>query len=200
MLVLSNVIIALCLTLAHSMSNSLMEDKSSVAKDKLSHYNYFLGQNTETSASTATGGVEESNTIKISSQIEIPNSEGMRLVVEALQVIWEALVKGLMAGFLPTMERVRRETRHDWESSFLLDWLIDMFGAMIGRQRCSQKGACRTGKFMQDKLPGAQMIVIMAETFIPPVALEWFGVVRQSVINRSDSCVEEYQCDFSEEE
>ena len=197
---MSNVIIALCLTLAHSMSNSLMEDKSSVAKDKLSHYNYFLGQNTETSASTATGGVEESNTIKISSQIEIPNSEGMRLVVEALQVIWKALVKGLMAGFLPTMERVRRETRHDWESSFLLDWLIDMFGAMIGRQRCSQKVACRTGKFMQDKLPGAQMIVIMAETFIPPVALEWFGVVRQSVINRSDSCVEEYQCDFSEEE
>ena len=197
---MSNVIIALRLTLAHSMSNSLMEDKSSVAKDKLSHYNYFLGQNTETSASTATGGVEESNTIKISSQIEIPNSEGMRLVVEALQVIWKALVKGLMAGFLPTMERVRRETRHDWESSFLLDWLIDMFGAMIGRQRCSQKVACRTGKFMQDKLPGAQMIVIMAETFIPPVALEWFGVVRQSVINRSDSCVEEYQCDFSEEE
>ena len=135
-----------------------------------------------------------------SSQIEIPESEGLRLVIEALKVIWGAAVKGLLDGFLPTIERVRRETRYepDWEKNFLLDWIIDMCGAMIGRQMCSQKVACRTGKLMQDKLPGAQMMVVMAETFIPPVALEWFGVVRRSVIDRRDSCVDEYQCDFSE--
>ena len=52
---------------------------------------------------------------------------------------------------------------------------------------------------MQAKLPGPQMMVVMVESFIPPAALDWFGVVRQSVIDRRDTCVEDYVCDFSQE-
>ena len=115
------------------------------------------------------------------------------------KVVWSAAMKGLLDGFLPTIERVRRDTSHDWERSFLLDWVLDMCGAIIGRQKCSQKVACRTGKVMQDKLPGAMMMVVKVESFIPPAALDWFGVVRQSVIDRRDTCVEDYVCDFSQE-
>ena len=48
-------------------------------------------------------------------------------------------------------------------------------------------------------MPGAQMMVVMAESFIPPAALDWFGVVRQSVVDRRDTCVEDYVCDFSQD-
>ena len=189
---LLDLLILVILTLYNSKSNSHKDTNLAAPKDRLAHYQYLLAQNMETTVE-----VEEEKTIKISSQIEIPDSEGLRLVVEALKVVWKAAVKGLLDGFLPTVERVRRETSHDWEKNFLLDWIIDMCGAMIGRQKCSQKVACRTGKLMQDKLPGAQMMVVMAETFVPPVFLEWFGIVRRSVIDRRDSCVEEYQCNFS---
>ena len=189
-------LIILFLTFSHCRRHSYEDDNLAAPKDKLSHYRDLV----KSMETTVEVEENEKNTINISSQIEIPESEGLRLVIEALKVVWGAAVKGLLDGFLPTIERVRRETRYepDWEKNFLLDWIIDMCGAMIGRQMCSQKVACRTGKLMQDKLPGAQMMVVMAETFIPPVALEWFGVVRRSVIDRRDSCVEEYQCDFSE--
>ena len=182
------------LYLPHSPSAFNIDDNSIAPKDKMSHYRYMMSKNME-----GTVEVEEKkeHTIKISSQIEIPDSEGLRLVMEALKVTWNAAMKGLLDGFFPTIERVRRDTSHDWERSFLLDWVLDMCGALIGRQKCSQKVACRTGKVMQAKLPGAQMMVVMAESFIPPAALSWFGVVRQSVIDRSDTCGEDYMCDFS---
>ena len=50
-------------------------------------------------------------------------------------------MKGLLDGFLLTIEIVKRYTSHDWERSFLLDWVLDMCGALIGRQKCSQKVA-----------------------------------------------------------
>ena len=192
------IMLMLSITPCHSHYGDSTEDNliTPTDGDKKSHYRYMMAKNMETSVE-----VEEKkeSTIKISSQIEIPNSEGLRLVMEALKVIGNAAMKGMLGGFLPKIERERRESSHDWERSFLLDWILDMCGALIGRQKCSQKVACRTGKVMQDKLPGAQMMVVMFESFIPPVALDWFGVVRQSVIDRRDTCVEDYVCDFSQD-
>ena len=164
--------------------------------DKESHYRRMMIKKDEQEAIK-----EEVNngTIKISSQIEIPDSEGLRLVMEALRVVGKAAWSGMYHGFFPHLERVRRDTAQDWENNFLLDWLLDMLGAILGRQKCSQKVACRTGKVMQDKLPGAQMMVVMAEAFVPPAALHWFGIVRQSVIDTRDSCLSDYLCDFTQE-
>eukprot|EP00092_Neocalanus_flemingeri_P020491 GFUD01022198.1.p1 GENE.GFUD01022198.1~~GFUD01022198.1.p1 ORF type:complete len:199 (+),score=40.83 GFUD01022198.1:82-678(+) len=179
---------------SNSFSKYMDTETNEVApRDKMSHYRALVAGNTDTTVE-----VEEKKTIKISSQIEIPDSEGLRLVLEALKITWGAAWKGVLEGFLPTVERVRRETRDDWEKNFLLDWAMDMCGAVIGRQKCSQKVACRAGKLMQAKVPGAQMMVVMAESFVPPGFLDWFGVIRQSVVNRRDSCVDDYQCDFSE--
>ena len=166
----------------------------SPSKNKVLHFKEILGSKL---GSVKVEEEELHQSIKISSQIELPSSEGLNLVMEAVRVIWSAIVKGLFDGFFPVIERVRRDTSSDWSRSFLLDWMLDTIGALIGRQRCSQKIACRTGKVMQEKLPGAQLVMIMFESFIPPAVLDWYGIVRQSVIDRSDSCAEEYRCDFS---
>ena len=47
--------------------------------------------------------------IKITSSIEIPETETVKLVMEAIRVLWRAAMTGLRKGFMPTFERVRRE-------------------------------------------------------------------------------------------
>ena len=47
--------------------------------------------------------------IKITSSIEIPETETVKLVMEAIKVLWRAALTGLRKGFMPTIERVRRE-------------------------------------------------------------------------------------------
>ena len=46
---------------------------------------------------------------------------------------------------------------------FILDWIVDIIGALIGRQECSQKVACRAGRLAKEKVPGSQMMVMMVE-------------------------------------
>ena len=47
--------------------------------------------------------------IKITSTMEIPETETVKLVMEAIRVLWRAAMTGLRKGFMPTIERVRRE-------------------------------------------------------------------------------------------
>ena len=47
--------------------------------------------------------------IKITSSIEIPETETVKLVMEAIKVLWRAAMTALRKGFMPTIERVRRE-------------------------------------------------------------------------------------------
>ena len=47
--------------------------------------------------------------IKITSSIEIPETETVKLVMEAIKVLWRAAMTGLRKGFMPTIERIRRE-------------------------------------------------------------------------------------------
>ena len=48
--------------------------------------------------------------IKISSSIEIPETESVTLILEALKVLWNAMMTSIMKGFMPNMERMRRDT------------------------------------------------------------------------------------------
>ena len=48
--------------------------------------------------------------IKITNSIQIPETESVKLIMDILKVIWEAIMTGITRGFMPTMERFRRDT------------------------------------------------------------------------------------------
>ena len=48
--------------------------------------------------------------IKITNTIQIPETESTRMIMDILKVIWEAILTGITRGFMPTMERYRRDT------------------------------------------------------------------------------------------
>ena len=52
----------------------------------------------------------------------------------------------------------------------------------------------RTGKFVGQRIPGASLAVMMIEGIVPKSLINWFGVVKTAVIDRSDNCDEEYEC------
>ena len=104
----------------------------------------------------------------------------------SVKVLWEAAIEGVKKGLMPTMEAVRRdrEARDDWQRNFLLDWLLDLAGAVIGMQQCGQKITCRAGRGLQRALPAAPMALVLAESFVPTWAQEWYGVLRRGVLSR----------------
>jgi len=126
------------------------------------------------------------------------DSDGLKMVKTAIKTILETTIHSFINGFLPTVERVRRDAPDD-ERSYL-DGAVYLAGALLGKQRCSQMIACRTGKFVQNKMPGAQLAVMMAESMVPKSMLDWFGVIKQSVIERQDNCEADYHCTLSDEE
>lgn len=121
-------------------------------------------------------------------------------VKEAFKSLLEAALKGLLEGFLPHVDRQRREAPDDTKS--YLDIAIGLIGALLGRQECSEVIACRSGKYVGDKVPGASLGVMMIEGIVPKSLRKWFGVVKTAVIDRSDShvCDEEYRCSLVDEE
>merc|ERR1719205_164376 len=112
----------------------------------------------------------------------------VKTVKQALQSLLEAALKGLVDGFLPHVDRQRREATDDRKS--YLDIAIGAIGALMGRQECSEIIACRTGKFVGQKVPGASLAVMMIEGIVPKSLRSWFGVVKTAVIDRSDNCDE----------
>ena len=81
---------------------------------------------------------------------------------------------------------------------FILDWIIDLIGALIGRQECSERVACRTGRLAQEKVPGSQMLVVMMESFVPPGLLRWFSILKTGVMSAFDACDTSFLCDFND--
>ena len=59
----------------------------------------------------------------------------------ALKSLFEAAYKGFVDGFLPHVDRQRREATDDNRS--YLDIVIGAIGALMGKQGCSEKIACR---------------------------------------------------------
>ena len=65
----------------------------------------------------------------------------VKTVKKALQILLEAVLQGLVKGFLPHFERQRREASDD--KSTYLDLVVNTVGALLGKQGCSEKIACR---------------------------------------------------------
>jgi len=122
----------------------------------------------------------------------------VKTVKMALQKLFEAALHGLVKGFLPHVERQRREASGE-ERSYL-NIAVHTIGALLGRQECSEIIACRTGKFVGHKVPGASLAVMMIDGIVPKSLRNWFGVVKTAVIDRSDDCEEDYMCSLLDDE
>ena len=61
---------------------------------------------------------------------------------EAFQSLLEVAFKGFFEGFLPHVQRQRRDTT-DGDARSYMDIAIGAVGALMGRQGCSEKIACR---------------------------------------------------------
>ena len=62
----------------------------------------------------------------------------------AFQSLLEVAFKGFFEGFMPHVQRQKRETTDEDTRSYL-DIAIGALGALMGRQGCSDKIACRYG-------------------------------------------------------
>ena len=58
--------------------------------------------------------------IKITNLIQIPETESIKLIMEMLKVIWEAILTGITRGFMPTVERFRRDTSPSYKGFIVL--------------------------------------------------------------------------------
>ena len=120
----------------HGQNKSDLYDHFPMYQDTTQFYNLFLTRNSDekeekTETTRATSSTTSSTTtlspndvnfphdptsekeakyIKISSSIEIPETESVKLVLDALKVLWDASLTSMWKGFMPSMERVRRDT------------------------------------------------------------------------------------------
>merc|ERR550519_2953722 len=120
----------------------------------------------------------------VAENTDLKQVEGMDMIKNGIKVVLETVIHGIINGFLPTVERVRREA--DGAKRSYLDGVVSVVGAVMGKQECSNMIACSTGKWVKDKMPAAQLAAMM----------DWFNVVKKSVIDRSDSCNVDYQCNL----
>lgn len=114
----------------------------------------------------------------------------------ALKTLLETLIHGFFGGFVPEVQRRRRSVGE--EERGYLDTIFTTLGAVLGFQNCSEVVACRTGRMVADKLPGAAMAVAMVETFVPRGLKSWFGLVRDGVMRREE-CLHKFRCSMDEE-
>jgi len=129
---------------------------------------------------------------------EVPeDSENLKMVKSAIKVVIETAFHSFINGFLPHVDRMRREADENKRS--YLDGVVYVAGALVGKTKCSKMIACRTGKFIQNQIPGAQLAVMMAESMVPTSMLNWYNVFKASVIDRTDNCDAEYDCSLSEQ-
>jgi len=124
-------------------------------------------------------------------------TEGLKVVKSALKVVFETAFHSFIKGFLPTVERVRRESTE--EKKTYLDGATYIVGAIMGKKKCSNMIACKCGKFVQARMPGAQLAVMMAESMVPRALHEFFAVLKDSVIDRTDNCEDEFECNLTDE-
>ena len=99
----------------------IIQNKSSPNYQDLFYSKFFTTNNVhvdDEKAPKVNNIVVDSNTyidnatkyIKISSSIEIPETESVILVLDALKLLWNAAITSIKKGFMPSMERMRRDT------------------------------------------------------------------------------------------
>jgi len=118
--------------------------------------------------------------------------EALKKAQDAFNANLDLVLRGVMEGMLPKVERIRREA--DSERRTFIDVFINFLGALMGRQQCSEIIACRTGKFVGYQVPGAGVIMMILESLIPQSIRAWFNVVKTAVMDRSENCDVEYLC------
>ena len=134
-----------------------------------------------------------------SSSADKPDSEPETLtrLKNALSLLYDAIVNGLLYGFIPSFEKHRREAR-EGEKTYLDVWVL-IIGSLLGKQSCTNMMACRllsllsppqlslniscfrTGKYVGYNLPNAGLIIIMLENIIPSYISNFFGIVKTAV-------------------
>ena len=70
-----------------------------------------------------------------------PAPKVIKTVKEAFATLLEVAVKGIFEGMFPHIERQRREAIEDRKT--IIDVVLNFFGALVGRQQCSEILACR---------------------------------------------------------
>ena len=58
----------------------------------------------------------------------------------------------------------------------------------------------RTGKVVGHRVPGAGVVMLMLEGLVPPSVRAWFEVVKDAVLDRTDSCDTDYICSLVDED
>merc|ERR1712029_929950 len=115
---------------------------------------------------------------------------------EAFTVLMEVALMGLLEGFLPHIERQRRDAT-DVRRNYI-DIVFNFFGALVGIQQCSEILACRTGKFVGYQVPGAGGMMMMLEGIVPLPIRNWFEVVKTAVLDKTDNCETDYLCSLTD--
>ena len=59
----------------------------------------------------------------------------------SLSLLYDAIVDGLLYGFIPNFEKQRREAR-EGEKNYL-EVMVLVIGALLGKQNCTNMMACR---------------------------------------------------------
>jgi len=121
----------------------------------------------------------------------------VKTLKSALKTLFETAWQGLYYGFMPEVARHRRSVGVEEKSH--LDTVITFMGAFFGMQNCSEVIACRTGRMAAERLPGAAVIVMMAESVIPIGLKSWFAMVKRGVMGIDEDCTNGLRCSLDEE-
>merc|ERR1719260_124449 len=169
-----------------------------------SHYQplFKKGEGSSSDKEESVGEKAAEKKIEIVNMVSISESESTRLIFSVASLLLDTAWKGFFHGFLPKVERVRRETREAstsfWLESELMEWLLDAVGAVMGKTGCRDMVACRTGRLLQNKLPGSQVLAMLGESLVPEPAREFFNVVRRRLLDPAgrgeDICSSSYTC------
>ena len=222
---LSTILLVSHPTLARQLQSkvSLVNTNLAAQADDLSSLHQSYSTSWEPQDQTA-------DAIQIDSRMLIPQPKGLVVVGTVAKVLWDTVLQvgeekgrvggedqglmfssqGFFHGFLPRVERVRREVRGwllyflcwcrpgrlplAWEPSCWTGCLTRVVlcwawrAAAVWRPAGLQEGGCRrmlvcrAGRLLQTRLPGSQMLVVLLEGFVPTTARQFYSVLKKRVM------------------
>jgi len=120
----------------------------------------------------------------------------VKTLKSALKTFLETAWHGFVYGFMPEVARHRRSV--EGEERTLLDTGITVMGAFFGMQNCSKVVACRVGRMAAERVSGAAVFVMMAESFVPRGLKSWFSMVKTGVLGRDEDCSDGLRCSIND--
>jgi len=120
----------------------------------------------------------------------------VKTLKSALKTFLETAWHGFYYGFMPAVARHRRSVGDEERSH--LDTAITFMGAFFGMQNCSKVVACRAGRMAAEKVSGAAVFVMMAESFVPRGLKSWFTMVKTGVMGRDEDCSDGLRCSIND--